>query len=220
VTSDATANTSARSAFVPWPPLRSARNWPIASGGLTDTSLPAGCDKAALSAVRYRYNVGRAHKGCGPVPTAQQTWPRSGTRVHFDDVVVVEVRHGGKGFTRPKVAPAHSHSTLLALRGMLRPMTEPQHPTESTTAAQEPSAAAEPPYRQDRWHRRGRPFRFAAMVVALAGIVFIIAVIFWSGFVLGASSGGHHGHHWNGSRHASMSSLFAPELASEGAITA
>ncbi|MDT7755388.1 MAG: hypothetical protein QOH27_1286, partial [Mycobacterium sp.] len=63
-------------------------------------------------------------------------------------------------------------------------MTEPEHPTESTTAAQEPSAATEPPYGRDRWHRRGRPFRFAAMVVALAGIVFIIAVIFWSGFVL------------------------------------
>jgi hypothetical protein len=53
------------------------------------------------------------------------------------------------------------------------------------------------------------------MVVALAGIVFIIAVIFWSGFVLGACSGGHHG-----SRHASMSSLYAPELASEGTFTA
>ncbi|HYP91918.1 MAG TPA: hypothetical protein VER34_01755 [Mycobacterium sp.] len=100
-------------------------------------------------------------------------------------------------------------------------MTEPEHSTESTTAAQEPSAAAEPPYGPDRWHRRGRPFRFAAMVVALAGIVFIIAVIFWSGFVLGAcSGGGHHGHHWAGSRHASMSSLYAPELASEATITA
>ena len=99
-------------------------------------------------------------------------------------------------------------------------MTEPEYPTESTTAAQHPSAAAEPPYGRDRWHRRGRPFRFAAMVVALAGIVFIIAVIFWSGFVLGACSGGHHGHHWDGSRHASMSSLYAPELASEGTFTA
>jgi hypothetical protein len=59
------------------------------------------------------------------------------------------------------------------------------------------------------------------MVVALAGIVFIIAVIFCSGFVLGAcSGGGHHGHHWAGSRHTSMSSLYAPELASEGTITA
>jgi hypothetical protein len=99
-------------------------------------------------------------------------------------------------------------------------MTEPEHPTDSTTAAQEPSAAAEPSYGRDRWHRRGTPFRFAAMVVALAGIVFIIAVIFWSGFVLGASNGGHHGHHWDGSRHASMSSLYAPELASEGTFTA
>jgi hypothetical protein len=37
----------------------------MASGGLTDTSFPAGCDRAALSAVRYRYNVGRAYQGCG-----------------------------------------------------------------------------------------------------------------------------------------------------------
>jgi hypothetical protein len=57
------------------------------------------------------------------------------------------------------------------------------------------------------------------MVVALAGIVFIIAVIFWSGFVLGACSGGHHGHHWHGSRDASTSSLY-PELASESTFTA
>jgi hypothetical protein len=55
----------------------------------------------------------------------------------------------------------------------------------------------------------------------LAGIVFIVAVIFWSGFVLGACSGGHHqGHHWDGSRHASMSSLYAPQLASAGTFTA
>ena len=110
-------------------------------------------------------------------------------------------------FTRPKVVPGHSHSTLLALRSMLRPMTE----RTETTGAQEPSAAAEPPYGRDRWHRRGRPFRFAAMVVALAGIVFIIAVIFWSGSSWVPAAVGHHGHHWAGSRHASMSSLYAPE---------
>jgi hypothetical protein len=96
-------------------------------------------------------------------------------------------------------------------------MTEPER-TKSTTAAGE---TTEPPYGQGRWHRRGRPFRFAAVIVALAGIVFIVAVIFWSGFVLGACSGGHHhGHHWDGSRHASMSSPYAPELASEGTFTA
>ena len=69
----------------------------------------------------------------------------------------------------------------------------PEQPSEMT-------ATPEPPARGDgRWdksHRRGgRPFRLAALVVALAGIVFIIAVIFWSGFILGACEGGEGGHH-------------------------
>lgn len=63
----------------------------------------------------------------------------------------------------------------------------------------ETSAAAVPPQEGGRWdksHRRGgRPFRLAAFVVTLAGIVFIIAVIFWSGFILGACEGGEGGHH-------------------------
>jgi hypothetical protein len=74
-------------------------------------------------------------------------------------------------------------------------MTEvtPEQPSETP-------AAAEPPARGDgRWdksHRRGgRPFRLAAFVVTLAGIVFIIAVIFWSGFILGAGEGDEGGHH-------------------------
>jgi hypothetical protein len=71
--------------------------------------------------------------------------------------------------------------------------TTPEQPSETT-------AAAEPPARCDgRWdksHRRGgRPFRLAALVVTLAGVVFIIAVIFWSGFILGACEGGEGGHH-------------------------
>jgi hypothetical protein len=71
--------------------------------------------------------------------------------------------------------------------------TTPEQPSETT-------AAAEPPARRDgRWdksHRRGgRPFRLAALVVTLAGVVFIIAVIFWSGFILGTSEGGEGGHH-------------------------
>lgn len=69
--------------------------------------------------------------------------------------------------------------------------TTPEQPSETT-------AAAEPPARWDgRWdksHRRGgRPFRLAALVVTLAGVVFIIAVIFWSGFILGACEGGEGG---------------------------
>jgi hypothetical protein len=71
--------------------------------------------------------------------------------------------------------------------------TTPEQPSE-------PTAAADPPARWggrwDKSHRRGgRPFRLAAFVVALAGIVFIIAVIFWSGFILGATEGGEGGHH-------------------------
>jgi hypothetical protein len=70
--------------------------------------------------------------------------------------------------------------------------TTPEDPSVTTDAA-------EPPRRDGRWdkyHRRGaRPFRLAAFVITLAGIVFIIAVIFWSGFVLGAREGGEGGHH-------------------------
>jgi hypothetical protein len=70
--------------------------------------------------------------------------------------------------------------------------TTPEQPNETT-------ATGEPPARWDgRWdksHRRGgRPFRLAALVVTLAGVVFIIAVIFWSGFILGACEGGEGGH--------------------------
>lgn len=88
-------------------------------------------------------------------------------------------------------------------------MTEPEFGTGPTAAFGE--RAAEGP---ERWRRRGRPFRFAAIIVALAGIVFIVAVIFWSGFILGAVGGGghHHGHEGHGSRNESMSSLFATEM--------
>jgi hypothetical protein len=55
----------------------------------------------------------------------------------------------------------------------------PDHPSE---------AAAAP-------RRHGGPFRLAAVVGIIAGIVFIVAVIFWSGFALGACEGGGGGHH-------------------------
>jgi len=70
----------------------------------------------------------------------------------------------------------------------------PDHPSEATAAA--------PPSQWDgRWNksrRHGGPFRLAAAVGILAGIVFIIAVIFWSGFILGACEGGGGGHHGGG----------------------
>jgi hypothetical protein len=77
-------------------------------------------------------------------------------------------------------------------------MTEatPEQPSETTAAAEPPAQGGG---RCDKSHRRGgRPFRLAAIVVTLAGIVFIIAVIFWSGFILGACEGGEGGDHGRG----------------------
>ena len=50
--------------------------------------------------------------------------------------------------------------------------------------------------------RRARLTAVAAWVGIVAGVVFIVAVIFFSGFVLGAHSGGGHrgGHHGGGDR--------------------
>ena len=98
---------------------------------------------------------------------------------------------------RPFAAKAQSHgfsAKVKVRRVTMVVMTEttPEQPSETT-------AAAVPPQSDGRWdksHRRGgRPFRLAAIVVTLAGIVFIIAVIFWSGFILGAGEGGEGGHH-------------------------
>jgi hypothetical protein len=77
-------------------------------------------------------------------------------------------------------------------------MTEtPEQTIEPTTDshAVAPRAAAPP----QRWRGRGdhrRVYRIAAAAVTLAATVFVIAVIFWSGFILGAHAGG--GHQWHG----------------------
>jgi hypothetical protein len=75
----------------------------------------------------------------------------------------------------------------------------PDHPSEATATA---------PLQWDGRRRHGGPFRLAAAVGILAGIVFIVAVIFWSGFILGACEGGGHHHggggggwHHNGMAH-------------------
>jgi hypothetical protein len=74
--------------------------------------------------------------------------------------------------------------------------------TEATVVEPEPTPIAAESRdvdesRREKFRRRGGIFRLAAFVVTLAGIVFIVAVIFWSGFVLGASAG-HHGGHGGG----------------------
>ena len=54
-----------------------------------------------------------------------------------------------------------------------------------------PPAAPPPAYAEPQRH--GRLTTVAAWVGIVAGVVFIVAVIFFSGFVLGAQSGGHRG---------------------------
>ena len=63
--------------------------------------------------------------------------------------------------------------------------------TGPVASSAEPVAAPPPAYVEPRRH--GRLTAVAAWVGIVAGVVFIVAVIFFSGFVLGAHSGGHLG---------------------------
>ncbi|MBV9089091.1 MAG: hypothetical protein JO044_04160 [Mycobacteriaceae bacterium] len=82
-------------------------------------------------------------------------------------------------------------------------MTETPEPHTEPTAVgsgvtrREGAAAAE----AGAYARHSRLVAVAAWVGIVAGTVFIVAVIFFSGFVLGRhAGGGHHGghHHWQG----------------------
>jgi hypothetical protein len=65
------------------------------------------------------------------------------------------------------------------------PATGPVATTTPPPAEPPPPAYAEPP-------RRNRLTAVAAWVGIVAGVVFIVAVIFFSGFILGSHSGGGH----------------------------
>jgi hypothetical protein len=70
-----------------------------------------------------------------------------------------------------------------------------ENPTvrSSTATAPAPAAAAAAPYRTPR------VFIAAAWVAIVAGIVFIVSVIFFTGMALG-----HHGHHHHHHHHAML----------------
>jgi hypothetical protein len=86
----------------------------------------------------------------------------------------------------------------------------PEHPSEAT------ATVGPPPGWDRRWdtsyRRGGRPFRVAALVVTLAGVVFIIAVIFWSGFILGVAEGGHSSHHHGMAPHGVVIGQIVPSV--------
>jgi hypothetical protein len=71
----------------------------------------------------------------------------------------------------------------------------PEHASGATTETLAvPPRATEPVGRWRRFAGRPRVYRVAAAVGTLAATVVVIAAIFWSGFVMGAHAGGHHGH--------------------------
>jgi hypothetical protein len=81
-------------------------------------------------------------------------------------------------------------------------MTETNEPlTEPTSAVATAPPPPPPPYTVvEPAPRSGKPnrlYQFAAWVAIVAGVVFIVAVIFFSGFALGRHAGGH-GHSGGG----------------------
>jgi hypothetical protein len=75
-------------------------------------------------------------------------------------------------------------------------MTETPEPTTAPTAVATASPPAQPP--------AGRPSRLAVAalwVAIVAGVVFIVAIIFFSGFALGRHSGGGWHHGYGGGHH-------------------
>ena len=72
------------------------------------------------------------------------------------------------------------------------------------TTTRTPPPADTPYVERDREpYRRNRLTAVAAWVGIVAGTVFIVAVIFFTGFILGAHAGGHEGggHHGGGGGH-------------------
>ena len=76
-------------------------------------------------------------------------------------------------------------------------MTEtPESRAEPTTVTGEPRAVEKPwRYDDDRYGRPNRVSQVLAWVGIIAGVVFVVAVIFFSGFWIGRTSGHHYGWH-------------------------
>src|SRR5689334_11217974 len=98
---------------------------------------------------------------------------------------------------------------------MLEPMSEPTSSSDEPTTrpvatSTEPTAHSTHVERDQSTHverdrRHSRVTAVAAWVGIVAGVVFIVAVIFFSGFILGAhAGGGHRWHHGGGDREFSM----------------
>src|SRR6516225_484664 len=67
--------------------------------------------------------------------------------------------------------------------------------SDTTTTRSSTATAPAPVATEAASHRTPWVFKLAAWVATIAGIVFIIAVVFFSGFILGHRGGHHGGHH-------------------------
>ena len=72
--------------------------------------------------------------------------------------------------------------------------------TESADSANESTTAVASAHVHGSVHRDRRLYRALAWVGIVAGVVFTVAVIFFSGLAVGRASGGYHGWHrgWHG----------------------
>jgi hypothetical protein len=75
--------------------------------------------------------------------------------------------------------------------------------TSETPTVRSSTATALAPAEPVVVHRAPRVFQAAAYVAIVAGTVFVLAVIFFTGFMLGKSAG-HHGHHGHHHKHHAM----------------
>ena len=84
--------------------------------------------------------------------------------------------------------------------------------TEAPESRAEPTTATGQPRYDNRYDRPNRLSQVLAWVGIIAGVLFVVAVIFFSGLFLGWSSGGHHGWHrdYDGDRDGCYSGQMGP----------
>ena len=103
---------------------------------------------------------------------------------------------------------AETHLSAVSAAASLSMTETPESPTpesraEPTSVTGQPRVAEPLPPYDDRYDRPNRLGQVLAWVGIIAGVVFIVAVIFFSGFAIGKSSGHHYGGH-RGYHHSQM----------------
>ena len=183
--------------------------WPVRKGGwvlgLYEHSL------AIAFFVLFFASFGLHAVGGAKAFNAEQAQHRRSAGVDLT-AVVAGIHHASTARSRvsklhPRPSPASSTSDSdgrIASVCMLEVMSESTSTPEPATTPVSTTTSPEPAY-VEREPRRSRLTAVAAWVGIVAGVVFIVAVVFFSGFILGSHSGGHRGgHHGGGDRDFAM----------------